>query len=184
MSSLRVPKWYLVVIGAVAIRRELQRQASRRALQPRDLPLRLRSQGPLLRLVRRLQQLPPAQLARLLGAGDVRRPAPRQTAHAGATDAVINRNWPLAAVARKNDALRSLRTPGTESPRPAAPCPPSQHETYNRSDRAMPGTRRWHPSPLASESRNPHRGWIRFRGPVRPTRPPKASMVSYANKSL
>ena len=81
-------------------------RASRRALQPRDLPL-----------VRGLQQLPTPQLARLLGASDVRRPAPRKTAYGGAADAVIYRKWVIAAITRKSDALRSPRTPGTKAPR-------------------------------------------------------------------
>jgi len=70
----------------------------------------------------------------------------------------------MAAVARKSDALRSLRNHRTESTRLVAPGQPSMDETYNSSRRMASGNPRWHSSPLASESRNPHRGWIR--GPV------------------
>src|SRR5712691_9664806 len=120
----------------------------------------------LLRLVRRLQQLPTPQLARLLGAGDVRRAAPRQVAIAGTADAMIASKPLSTTVSRKSDALRSLRTPGTKSPRPTTPGQPSSDETYNPFGRVGVGTRRRRSSPLVSELRNPHRGWIRFRGPV------------------
>jgi hypothetical protein len=59
----------------------------------------------------------------------------------------------MAPVARRNDALRSLRTSGTESARLVAPGQPSPDETYNPSGRVGPSTPRWHPSPLVSESR-------------------------------
>ncbi len=73
------------------------------------------------------------------------------------------------AVLQKNDALRSLRTPGTQSLRPTAPGQPPSRETYNPFGRVGSGIRWRHPSPRESKSRNPHMGWIRFRGPFKPT---------------
>jgi len=60
------------------------------------------------------------------------------------------------APARKDDALRSLRTPGMQSLRPATPGQPPRDHTYNFFGRLGAGNPRWHPSPLVSESQNPH----------------------------
>jgi hypothetical protein len=81
---------------------------------------------------------------------------------------VIFRNWVIAAITQKSDALRSPRTAATKAPRLVAPGQLSSAQTYNPSSRSQSSNPRWHSSPLESESRNPHRGWTRFRGPVRP----------------
>src|SRR5207244_12939139 len=85
---------------------------------------------------------------------------------ARAANATIASKPASTAVPRKNDALRSLRTPGTESPRRVTPAQRPTDETYNRFGRFGVGTPRWHSSPRESELRNSHLGWIRFRGPV------------------
>src|SRR5947209_18694244 len=86
---------------------------------------------------------------------------------ARAANATIASKPASTAVPRKNDALRSLRTPGTESPRRVTPAQRPTDETYNLFGRFGVGTPRWHSSPRESELRNSHLGWIRFRGPVR-----------------
>src|SRR5439155_17758245 len=91
---------------------------------------------------------------------------------ARAANATIASKPASTAVPRKNDALRSLRTPGTESPRRVTPAQRPTDETYNLFGRFGVGTPRWHSSPRESELRNSHLGWIRFRGPV--TRTPLA----------
>src|SRR5437870_10404051 len=87
---------------------------------------------------------------------------------ARAANATIASKPASTAVPRKNDALRSLRTPGTESPRRVTPAQRPTDETYNLFGRFGVGTPRWHSSPRESELRNSHLGWIRFRGPVSP----------------
>src|SRR5437667_4437044 len=84
-----------------------------------------------------------------------------------AANATIASKPASTAVPRKNDALRSLRTPGTESPRRVTPAQRPTDETYNLFGRFGVGTPRWHSSPRESELRNSHLGWIRFRGPVK-----------------
>jgi putative transposase len=60
-----------------ALRRELQRQGSRRALRPRDLRLALRGPRALGRLLPRLQSRATAQLSRILAAGGLRSGSPK-----------------------------------------------------------------------------------------------------------
>src|SRR5439155_10349613 len=85
---------------------------------------------------------------------------------ARAANATIATKPASTAVPRKNAGLRSLRTPGTESPRRGTPAQRPTDETYNLFGRFGVGTPRWHSSPRESELRNSHLGWIRFRGPV------------------
>ena len=85
---------------------------------------------------------------------------------ARAANATIASKPASTAVPRKNDALRSLRTPGTESPRRVTPGQRPTDETYNLFGQFGVGTPRWHSSPRESELRNPHLGWIRFRGQI------------------
>jgi len=66
-------------------------------------------------------------------------------------------------VQRKGDALRSLRTPGTQSPRNLVNCCTRDLQSIR------PGGIRHSlvaPSPSKSDARNPQVGWIRFRGPI------------------
>jgi hypothetical protein len=122
------------------LRRELQCPAPRRALQPRDLHLGLRGQGPLLRLVRRLQQLPAAQLHRLLGTSSIRSHAARPAAP-GPAGAMITAKTGLAGDASENRAAQMPQygrkhvavTPST----PVA----DASDTYNRPGRLVPPTR-------------------------------------------
>ena len=81
---------------------------------------------------------------------------------------MIYRNWVIAAMTQKSDALRSPRTAATKAPRLIAPGQLSSAQTYNPFGRSQSANPRWHSSPLVSESRNPPRGWTRFRGPVSP----------------
>ena len=72
----------------------------------------------------------------------------------------------VPAAPRKSDALRSLGFPERRRRDSKDLTDRRQLRPTIVLARSVLGAQPRHPSPRVSESRNPHRGWIRFRGPV------------------